>query len=91
MNTLDRLISAYAESMAAYHAAQESGISVCNQMHTGVQIYSGLEKLAKFANITIRTELQNSDTFPVEKSFIYHGVRFYQFATESVETEGHTA
>ncbi|WP_312694075.1 hypothetical protein [Caproiciproducens sp.] len=89
MNTLDRLVSAYAESMAAYHAAQESEIYVCNPLNTGVQVHVGIEKLAESAKITVHTEPQNNDTFPVEKSFVYHGVRFYQFGTESVETEGH--
>lgn len=92
MNTviLDRLVLAHSETVAAFESAKREDIwpgriSGDSELQIGI----GIEKLAKMAGQEIKAESYDSPEYPVKKSFVYHGIMFFELGAESVETEMH--
>lgn len=91
MKAVDRLVSAYAEAIAACKSAEEEGISVCEPFPGGVQVCESIDKLARYVSSEITVTPRNDQDYPIEKSFTYHGVTFFEIGTETVGAEAHNA
>lgn len=78
MKIVDRIVSAYAESEASVAAANAAGIWVCHPYIRGVQTVDGIEALAAEAGAEVTIEPYNDDQYPAEKTFTYHGVKFFE-------------
>jgi len=63
----------------------KSDVQLCGSFSTaGIQVYSGIEKLAKAAYKPLITDSESySDEYPIYKSFEFQGVKFYQVGKES--------
>ncbi len=53
-------------------------VELCNQLYGGMQVYRGIKELANAVGKVPHTEWSGNLEYPLEASFEFCGVRFYQ-------------
>ena len=76
---IDRLVVCHYQMAAAAAAAEKEDIWPCVGYKNEIQIGCGnIEKLAKSADAEVRTDPRDDEEYPVEKSFSYRGIKFFE-------------
>lgn len=81
---IDRLVVCHYQMAAAVIAAQKEDIYLCAGDRNSIQIGIGsIEKLAESVSAEIHTRSRDDKDYPVEKSFQYRGINFFEIYPEA--------